>query len=498
MSLFNAGNALELLFLESPDPILMVDDQWKVCELNQQFCRVFNHSRAFFIGKKLDLVAGQLFEGRMLVRVQSAIRQMRSAEPVNRSYELTYRDYHLKLSSFVDKKTSSTYFLFRDVTDYHHALQELKESEYRYKMLSDLTFEGIVIHHDLKLLDCNVSFLNLMGYSREEVLGMNLLELIPAQVDKQLAIENVAKRSREPYDVVFMKKDGTRFVAEIAAKNVVFQGEETRIAAIRDISVRKQEEAARQQYQQRLERLVYLRTQELEESNREMEAFTYSVSHDLRAPLRTITGFAEYLEQDYHSLLDDEGRRYIRVISDSAARMDDLIVNLLRFSRASRVEPELIELNMAALARSMYMEVATPDEQQQFEFVVGYLPDVWGDLTLIKQVWSNLISNALKYSGKSVRKRIEIGCSEQSHFHISYYVKDYGAGFNMEYSHKLFEVFQRLHKEDEFKGTGVGLAIVKRIVEKHNGKVWAESELGRGSVFYFQLPVIQYKHEFNV
>lgn len=144
---------------------------------------------------------------------------------------------------------------------------------------------------------------------------------------------------------------------------------------------------------------------------------------------------------------------------------------------------------MKALALSMYMEVATAQEQQEFQLVIDPIPDVRGDLTSIKQVWTNLIENALKYSSKSALKRIEIGCSEQNDEFITYFVKDYGAGFNMEYADKLFDVFQRLHKDTEFKGTGVGLAIVKRIIEKHRGTIWAESTVGRGALFYFKLPV---------
>lgn len=237
----------------------------------------------------------------------------------------------------------------------------------------------------------------------------------------------------------------------------------------------------------KLEKRVYERTAELEEANKEMEAFTYSVSHDLRAPLRAINGFSQYLNQDYADKLDEEGQRYLQIIRDNTRKMDQLITDLLKLSRLSRAELDFIDLDMASIARSMFFEVATEKEKEEFEFLLEDIPDARGDITSIKQVWTNLIDNALKYSSTSKKKKIIVGYCGDEKMHI-YYVKDFGKGFDPRYKDKLFGIFQRLHKESQFRGTGVGLAIVKRIMDKHNGKIWAEGEPDKGATFYFSLP----------
>ncbi|MGC9365377.1 MAG: sensor histidine kinase [Fidelibacterota bacterium] len=235
-------------------------------------------------------------------------------------------------------------------------------------------------------------------------------------------------------------------------------------------------------------------TAELEEerqklllSNEELEAFTYSVSHDLRAPLRAINGYARFLLEDYADQLDDEGKRFINTIRQNAEKMDELISDLLNLSRVSRSVLNYNEVDMGAVAESMYYEIATAQQQQEFTLHHGEMPMVRCDLTLIKQVWQNLISNALKYSARSDIKKIEIG-GREADGELVYWIKDHGAGFESEYKDKLFGVFQRLHSEEEFEGTGVGLAIVQRIIHRHGGRVWAEGEPDKGACFYFSLP----------
>jgi PAS domain S-box-containing protein len=393
-----------------------------------------------------------------------------------------------------NKETNEVSGVIQDISAQKLAREELTNSVANFSHIFNVTHDTICILSLVgRIIDVNQTFIDRMEYSLDELLYEKINIIDPEatnEVISRLVNELQQMNGVQIFESVHFTKSGRRIPVEVYSKMIEYNGKQSILSISRDITERKQAEMEIRTHQHYLERLVKLRTEALEASNKEMEAFTYSVSHDLRAPLRTISGFAEYLEQDYSSILDQEGIRYIRVIADSAVKMDELIVNLLRLSRASRIEPEFIELNMNALARSMYMEVATSLEQQEFKLIVHDLPDCKGDLTSIKQVWSNLISNALKYSAKSARKRIEIGCSEQTGSFVIYYVKDEGVGFNMEYKHKLFEVFQRLHKETDYKGTGVGLAIVKRIIEKHNGDVWAESSSGNGTVFYFKLPLI--------
>ncbi len=234
-----------------------------------------------------------------------------------------------------------------------------------------------------------------------------------------------------------------------------------------------------------LEIRVRERTAELEAANRELESFSYSVSHDLRAPLRAIDGFGRMLEEDYAAKLDAEGLRLLAVIRESSHRMGALIESLLEFSRLGRKTLDRSAVDMAALAREVWAELGASATAQ---LTIGALPSANGDPALLRQVWINLLSNALKYSARQPSPRIEVA-GKRSGADLVYRVSDNGAGFDMRYYDKLFRVFQRLHRENEFPGTGVGLAIVQRIITRHGGRVWAEAEVGKGAKFFFTLPV---------
>jgi signal transduction histidine kinase len=227
------------------------------------------------------------------------------------------------------------------------------------------------------------------------------------------------------------------------------------------------------------------RSAALAAANRELESFSYSVSHDLRAPLRAIDGYARMLEEDYASRLDTEARRLIGVVRSNVARMHALIEGLLAFSRLARAQPRLQGLDMERLARDVAAELR-PDARSTFE--CSALPAAAGEPMLIRQVWANLIGNAFKYSAKKPAPRIEIGGRSEPHESL-YWVRDNGAGFDMQHAGKLFGVFQRLHRADEFEGTGIGLALVQRIVARHGGRVWAEARPDEGACFYFTLPL---------
>ena len=233
-----------------------------------------------------------------------------------------------------------------------------------------------------------------------------------------------------------------------------------------------------------LELRVAARTTELEAANKELEAFSYSVSHDLRAPLRAMDGFSQALLEDYGPLLPDEGRRYLKTIRGGAQRMGMLIDDLLTFSRLGRAPMKKREVNTEKLVRNVVDDLEL--EGRPVEMRIGTLPACQGDPALLNQVWVNLLSNALKYSRHRQPAIIEIG-SKREQEETLYYVRDNGAGFDMRYAHKLFGVFQRLHRAEEFEGTGVGLAIVQRVVQRHGGRIWAEAEVDRGATFYFTL-----------
>jgi signal transduction histidine kinase len=250
--------------------------------------------------------------------------------------------------------------------------------------------------------------------------------------------------------------------------------------------IRRSEEELRR-LNTELEKRVEERTQMLLETNKELESFSYSVSHDLRAPLRHISGFVELLQKNNASSLDEKGQRYLNVIADSAKRAGQLVDDLLAFSRMGRMEMKFVDVDMNVLVKEVKQEKSQINRDKNIEWAIHSLPMVQGDPTVLRQVVFNLFSNGIKYSRKNDLIKIEMGYTSNEKEHI-FYVKDNGVGFDMSYVDKLFGVFQRLHRPEEFDGTGIGLANVKRIIDRHGGRVWADGAIGKGATFYFSLP----------
>ncbi len=235
-----------------------------------------------------------------------------------------------------------------------------------------------------------------------------------------------------------------------------------------------------------LEERVAERTAQLESANRELEAFSYSVSHDLRAPLRAVDGFSQAVIEDFGDLLPEEGRRQLQIIRYSAQRMGALIDDLLTFSRLSRQPLVKKTVDTRALVRTALQELGSPWPNRQVEVHVADLPASLGDPALLKQAWLNLLSNALKYTRKKAPAVLEIGSEIRPEGSV-YFVRDNGTGFDMKYAGKLFGVFQRLHRMEDYEGTGVGLATVQRIIHRHGGRIWAEAAVDQGASFFFTL-----------
>ena len=238
------------------------------------------------------------------------------------------------------------------------------------------------------------------------------------------------------------------------------------------------------------------RAAELEAANRELESFSYSVSHDLRAPLRAINGYSKILQEDHSEALNEDGRQLLDTVRENTLRMGQLIDDLLEFSRMGRKAIAASEIDMASLVQEVMKELQATHAGKSPRWLVGPLPPAWGDRSLMRQVWFNLLSNAMKYSSAQDDPIIDVS-SDTGDAEIVYTVRDNGAGFDMRYAEKLFGVFQRLHSTEEFPGTGVGLAIVRRVIVRHGGRVWAEGKVNQGASFSFTLPQPQMESEIS-
>jgi PAS domain S-box-containing protein len=429
--------------------------------------------------------------------------------------------------------------ILRDQTAERAKDAAYRERESLFRAVFDQAVVGMA-HVDTAtgaFLRVNQRYADIVGFSREELASLRFQDVThPEDVTRDVARmdELAAGRISEfTVDKRYLRKDGRVVWGSLAVSPMWAPGDPptTNISMVLDITERKRAEAetraaqaelcrllaeadrsrqallsvvedqraadtalrqSEQRYRQlsvELEKRVLERTTQLEEANKELEAFSYSVSHDLRAPLRAIDGFSRMIVEDHAGSLDSEGHRLLGVVSANARRMAHLIDDLLRLSRLGRSEIRLASVDMAALARTAFEDVVEdPKAREQIDFRVGELPRVEGDPALLRQAWINLLSNAVKFSALQERPVVEVEGRVEGHA-VVYSVKDNGAGFNMAYSGKLFGVFQRLHGPSEFEGTGVGLALVRRIVLRHGGRVWAEGAIGQGATFSFSLPV---------
>jgi len=299
--------------------------------------------------------------------------------------------------------------------------------------------------------------------------------------------DNGIDRFQQEYRVI--TKDGrVRWVEDHTAIERDDNGKILRYQGIViDITERKQVEEALRQAHEELEDRVKERTAQLEISNKELEAFSYTVSHDLRAPLRTMDGFSRILMDEYAPQLPEEAQRYLNLVRESTKKMGCLVDDLLAFSRLNRQSLNKALVSMKELVEQTLVSLENEYKNRKIDIEVGDLPACLGDAAMLRQVWVNLFANALKFTRERENARIEIGAQFIDGENV-YFIKDNGAGFDMQYANKLFGVFQRLHSEREFEGTGVGLAIVARVINRHGGRVWAEGKVDEGAVFYFSLP----------
>jgi PAS domain S-box-containing protein len=374
----------------------------------------------------------------------------------------------------------------RDITERKRAEEALRATEARYRTLFEYAPNGIVIANpEAYYLDANVSMCQMLGYTRDELIGLHASKIVaPTEIPQiEPALSTIKAKSDYNREWQFRRKDGSVFAGDVHA---TLMPDGNLLGMISDITDRKLAEKEIHELNIRLEQRVVERTAELEAANKELEAFSYSVSHDLRAPLRAVDGFSQAVLEDYGPQLPEEGQRYLQTIREGAQRMGTLIDDLLTFSRLSRTPLKKQEVNTSKLVCHVLEGLNSQRQGRQVEIRIGDLPACQGDPALLNQVWVNLLSNALKYTRQRQPAVIEIGCKREQDEDV-YFVRDNGAGFDMRYAHKLFGVFQRLHRAEEFEGTGVGLAIVQRVIHRHGGRIWVDAALNRGATFYFTL-----------
>lgn len=475
------------------EAIVLANGSGNIILWNQGAQTIFGYTEKEALGRPLTLLMPERYQN---LHRQGLERFLQTGEPrvVGKTVELHGRrkdgsEFPLELSLSSWKTGNAIFFsgILRDITERKQMEETLRDSEQRYRLLFERNPLPAWVFdlETLSFLAVNLAAVRHYGYSQEEFLSLTIKDIRPAE-DIPALLERVSKLKEgvhSPGEWRHLKKDGTILDVEIASHPLTFGGRPAELVLANDITERKQAE----EELKRLNQTLKSQATQLEAANKELEAFSYSVSHDLRAPLRSIDGFSLALLEDYGAKLNQEGKSNIERVRAGCKRMGQLIDDMLNLSRLSRTEMKPQKVNLTAVAQEVIQELKDTEPQRKANFVIPDNLFAHCDLQLIRAVLENLLGNAWKYTSKHPQAKIELGSLNQNGKAV-FYVKDDGAGFDMTYADKLFSAFQRLHRMDEFIGNGVGLATVKRVIHRHGGEVWAEAQVEKGATFYFTLP----------
>jgi PAS domain S-box-containing protein len=493
--LIRQSEARKAAILETAlDAIITIDQDGQILEFNAAAERAFGHTRQAVFGRELTQT---LIPSRLQAQYRDGLMRdlvAGDARVLNRHIFLTAQradqsEFPVEVTIARMPTVGPTLFtaFMRDITD---RLQS-EATQRHLAAIVDSSNDAIIGNTlDGIVTSWNAGAERLYGYSAQDIVGQPISLLTPAGRADELAtmFAGLQEERIEQYETLRLTKDG-RLLDVSLSISPLHDGDGRIVGAAttaQDISGRKQAEAQIQALNTDLERRVVERTAELESAITELDAFSYSVSHDLRRPLRAVNGFTSILMQRHASALTPEGRGLLQRVLNSAQNMGQLIDDLLAFSRLGRQSLQKRPVLPTVVARSALAELAQELDGRAVEVMIGELPACEADPALLRQVYINLLSNALKFTRQANDPLIHVG-SRQTGDGVEYFVKDNGAGFDMRYVHKLFGVFQRLHRAEDYEGTGVGLALVQRIVHRHGGRIWADAAPDKGATFFFTL-----------